>query len=112
MTVAEYLSSIPKIRTVKIISICDQIKHLYPDAIESMRYKMPTYESNTGWIAIASQKNYLSVYTCSAIHIESFKQKHPNIKTGKGCINFRDRDEIPLVDLAPVIRSAMENSGH
>lgn len=75
---------------------------------ESMRYKMPTYELGEGWIALANQKDYISVYTCSAEHIVNFKKKHPKIKTGKGCINFKDGDDIPLNDLKGVIKSAME----
>ena len=73
-----------------------------------MRYKMPTYEYQEGWVAIANQKQYISIYTCSAEHIAEFKKKHPEIKTGKGCVNLRDGNEIPLVDLETVIRNAME----
>ncbi len=73
-----------------------------------MRYKMPTYQLGEGSISIASQKHYISLYTCSAEHIAQFKNKHPKIKTGKGCINFKDSDEIPFDDLKPVVKSAME----
>ncbi len=69
---------------------------------------MPTYEAGEGWVAAANQKNCISLYTCSAEHLESFKRKHPKIKTGKGCINFKDSDDIPINDLIPVIKSAME----
>ena len=40
-------------------------------------------------------------------HIEPFKKKYPDIKTGKGCINFTDKVEIPLTDIKPVIVSAI-----
>jgi hypothetical protein len=59
-------------------------------------------------VALASQKNYISLYTCSAENIATFKEKYGTIKTGKGCINFRDKDEIPLSDLDSVIQNAME----
>ncbi len=81
---------------------------MYPSARPSMKYKMPTYELETSWIAIANQKNYISLYTCSAEHISSFKKKYPKIQTGKGCINFKDSDEIPYEYLKPVIKSALE----
>jgi len=36
-----------------------------------------------GWVAIANQKHYVSLYTCGYHHIERFKQRCPRIKTGK-----------------------------
>ena len=58
-------------------------------------------------IAIASQKNYVSVYTCDATKIEAFKQVHPEIRTGKGCINLKDKDELPLQALDDVIAKSL-----
>jgi uncharacterized protein YdhG (YjbR/CyaY superfamily) len=70
---------------------------------------MPTFEHpGGGWVAIANQKHYVSLYTCSAEHLEAFRQQHPEIRTGKGCINFRDRDEVPMDAAAEVVRRAME----
>ncbi len=111
MTVKEYLEDIPPERAEKMNSLIDLIKELYPDAAESMKYKMPTYESPEGWVAVANQKNYVSLYTCSPEHLVEFKKKHPKIKTGKGCINFTNSVDIPLDDLESVIKSAMSR-GH
>ena len=68
-------------------------------AIPTMTYKMPTYRVGAGWVAIANQKHHVSLYTCGPHHIEDFKARYPGIKTGKGCINFRDKDELPVADL-------------
>lgn len=73
-----------------------------------MKYKMPTFEYEQGWISIGNQMNYISVYTCSEAHIADFKLKNPNIKTGKGCINFKDSDDINTESLQAVIRLALE----
>lgn len=85
------------------------ILDLYPDAVVDMSYNMPTYRVGGGWIALANQKNYISVYTCGSHHIEAFKLKYPKIMTGKGCINFRDSDDIPSSDLREVMRHALEH---
>jgi len=108
MELKEYIAEIPKSRKSRFESIRKRIKALYPKAKESMRYKMPTYEFAEGWVALANQKSYISLYTCSPANIAEFKEKHSSIKTGKGCINFRDKDEIPLTDLDSVIQNAME----
>lgn len=109
MALQQYIDAIPVSRAARFASIRALIRRLYPAAVESMRYQMPTFEYRDGWIALANRKHYLSVYTCMAAHIAEFRASHPAIRTGTGCINFRDRDEIPLDDLAQVIRNALEH---
>jgi len=103
-----YLQEIPGHRIERFTSILNLIREMYPDASESMKYHMPTFESDAGWIAIGNKKNYISVYTCMEKHITPFKALYPEVKTGKGCINLRDKDVISLAGLKPVIKSAME----
>lgn len=110
MNVEEYIENIPEERRLRVVSIIDLIKELYPNSLESMKYKMPTYELAGAWVSVANQKNYVSLYTCSAEKIEEFKGKYPRIKTGKGCINFTDKVEIPLNDVKGVINKAMSKS--
>lgn len=107
--VDDYIQSIPHLRVASFMSIHKLIMKLYPDATVDMSYRMPTYTAGYGWVALANQKNYISLYTCGASHIESYKQKHPQQKTGKGCINFRARDEIHYRDLEVVIKHAIES---
>ena len=72
-----------------------------------MKYKMPTYESENGWIAIGNQKNYWSVYTCSAEKISKYLTSNPDAKHGKGCINFRNKDNVDLEAIKQVIQQAL-----
>ena len=107
MEIDDYIAELPRHRRERLKAILDLIAGLYPEADASMKYKMPTYTLGDGWVAAASQKHYISVYTCGAHHLEAFKARHPGIKTGKGCINFKDSDEIPMADLKTVIQSAI-----
>ena len=109
MQIDDYVAEIPEARRGRVMAIIDLILSLYPDATASMRYRTPTFETESGWVSVANQKSYISLYTCAEVHIAEFKAKHPEIKTGKGCINFRDSDDIPLEDLRSVISSAMES---
>ncbi len=106
--VEKYISGIPDSRKGRFESLHQLIIGLFPEAVVDMKYKMPTYHVGEGWVAIANQKNYISLYTCGYHHIEGFKAKHKGIKTGKGCINFKDKDEIPLHDLKAVVTHAIE----
>jgi uncharacterized protein YdhG (YjbR/CyaY superfamily) len=108
-TVQKYFASVPTDRRGHVQAIHALIIGLYPNAVVDMQYKMPTYHSGDGWVAIANQKNYVSLYTCGAHHLAEFKEKHPDIKTGKGCINFRANDKIPIASLKQVVKHAMDH---
>ena len=110
--VRTYLENTPAHRKKTLAAIHRLILKFFPKAEVSMKYKMPTYEWLDGWVALANQKNYISLYTCGPQHLEVFKNKHPKIKTGKGCINFRDKDEIPFSTLEDVIISAITTPKH
>ena len=73
-----------------------------------MSYRMPTYRAKDGWVALANQKRYVSLYTCGAHHLVEFKVKCPGIGTGRGCINFKVTDPVPGTALRQVIRHAIE----
>lgn len=107
--VKHYLDAVPESRKDRILSLHRLIMDLYPQASVDMSYKMPTYRFSEGWVAIANQKNYVSLYTCGPHHIAAFKLNHPGIKTGKGCINLREQDNFPADDLKNVIRHAIES---
>ena len=75
--VEAYNESIPRQRYSRFMSIHELIMQLYPDAAVDMSYRMPTYRIGGTWVALANQKQYISLYTCSASHLESYKQKYP-----------------------------------
>jgi uncharacterized protein YdhG (YjbR/CyaY superfamily) len=106
--VESYLAAVPQARQSRIGMLHRLILELFPDAVVDMSYKMPTYRFGDGWVAIANQKHYVSLYTCGYHHIEKFKKQHPATKTGKGCINFRDRDALPLEDIKAVVKHAID----
>ena len=46
-------------------------------------------------------------YTHSRFGLGDPQRKHPDIETGKGCINFKPGDELPVEDLKAVVRHAI-----
>jgi uncharacterized protein YdhG (YjbR/CyaY superfamily) len=109
--VQDYIDSIPEERKPLFNKLKALILELYPDAEVKMWYKMPTFKAKSGWVALANQKYYVSLYTNSADHIRSFKSKYPKTKTGTACINFKLRDPVPEDAVKEVIKHAMEHSG-
>ena len=102
-----YIDALPVSRRQRVLSIIQAIEAAYPAVQPSLKYKMPTFELGHNWIAVGNQKRYISVYTCAAVHLVEFKRRCPHIKTGTGCINFKDTDVIDYNALAAVISSAL-----
>lgn len=107
--VMEYFRAQPEARRERLLCLHREILAAYPAATVDMAYRMPTYKAGAGWVALANRKQHVSLYTCGYHHIEAFKQAHPQVKTGKGCINLRDRDQVPMEDLIQVVRHAIEH---
>ncbi len=105
--VLAYFDAADASRRERLETLHRLIIECFPEVSVDMQYKMPTYTYGEGWVAIANQKNYVSLYTCSAAHLRAFKARHPDYKMGKGCINFRAKDEIPLADVKAVVRHAI-----
>lgn len=110
-----YLEQVPAYRKSRIRDLHQLITSVCAEVDVSMKYRMPTYASGSGWVAIASQKYYISLYTCSHKHIERYGGKYPEIRTGTGCLNFNDSDSLHEEDLQSVIRNALkmrDSTGH
>lgn len=105
--VARYFEEIPESRKRHVRRLHSLVMERFPDARLTMKYRMPTYSHGEGWVAIANQKNYVSLYTCGALHLAEFKKAYPRYKTGAGCINFREQQDIPEAAVTQVIVHAM-----
>lgn len=107
MTIDDYMDKVPLDRRERILEIIWHLKRWFPESIVTMKYRMPTIEKDENWVAIANHKNYISFYTCSEEHITPYIEKHPDIRHGKGCLNFRDTDELSYDDLKTVVSSSL-----
>jgi uncharacterized protein YdhG (YjbR/CyaY superfamily) len=107
--VQRYMDAVPEERQARFHKLHTLIMDLYPDAEVVMSYRIPTYKAKSGWVGLANQKDYVSVYTNGPQHIAAFKAQHPEIKTGKACINFKDTDAVPIDALKQVVRHAIED---
>ncbi len=104
----EYLSEVPWERKERFTELLYRIRAWLPETKLNMKYKMPTFEIGENWVSIANRKDYVSVYTCSLELIEPYLEKHPKTKHGKGCLNFRDKDEIDYENLRKVVEKAIK----
>jgi uncharacterized protein YdhG (YjbR/CyaY superfamily) len=107
--VQEYFDALPAERRALADRLHGIILELYPQAQVDLSYRMPTYRVGPGWVALANQKQHVSLYTCSARHLTEFRKTHPEIRTGKGCINFRPNADLPVAAVGQVVRHAIDH---
>ena len=89
-----YIAALPQPRRERVLALQKMILQVAPNATVDMHYKMPTYHVGDQWVAMASQKFYISLYTCKRANIQHFREACPEIRTGQGCINFKDKDAL------------------
>ncbi len=94
-SVTEYLKEVPEER----LSTLTQLRKLCQQHLtgfeESMQYGMPSYSrAGTVEVAFASQKNYISLYILRTDVLNPNKDLFPPSAIGKGCIRFRNPENI------------------
>ena len=126
MTVTEFLGSLPAERRSAIQAVRKVIKQKLPKGYKEemagkiLAYVVPlsvypdTYNGHALWlVALASQKNYVSLHMVMAYMNpplrtkleEGFRRAGKKLNMGKGCINYNDPDELALDAIGEVIAS-------
>ncbi len=111
LTLEQYLANVPSERQDEVRRVWEQIcAHIPAGYEETIGSKFLTFSAEGEWyIALANQKNYLSLYVMPLYVYPEFntliEASGKKLKRGKSCINFKRADELPL-DLISQIISA------
>jgi uncharacterized protein YdhG (YjbR/CyaY superfamily) len=123
-TIKEYIDALPDERRAQIKFLDSLIKKAAPKLKPHFTYNMLGYggfkyvnykKEVADWptVALASQKNYISVYVCSVEKgkyvAETHKSKLGKVSVGKSCIRFRDIKNVNLKELEKVIKITAKN---
>lgn len=80
-------------------------------------YYLDSKKQKRDWpiIALANQKNYISIYVCAVIkdksETEKYKKELGKLSKGLSCIRFKKIEEINLETLKLVLKLAEKNPG-
>ncbi len=125
-SVSSYIDALPADRKKIIIFLHDFIQknaptlkpHFASNMIGYGSFPYTNYKKEKGeWpvIALANQKNYVSVYICGVIDNEYLAEKYKDelgkVNVGKSCIRFKKVDQVHLPTLKKVISLAAKNPG-
>lgn len=125
-TVQQYIASVPKERKKSLLAVDKLIRQAAPTLKRHFSYNMIGYGSfpyrnykneNILWpiIALANQKNYISVYVCALERgeyiAEKYKDELGKVSVGKSCIRFKDIEDVDVATLKMVIKKAHKSPG-
>lgn len=105
-----YIASFPK-ETQKILQqIRTTIKKAAPEAVETIKYSMPTFTFKGNLIYFAAFKNHIGIYPAPSGD-ESFNREISGYKGAKSSIRFPLNKPIPLELIDRIVKfRIMENS--
>ncbi len=104
-----YLASLPPDRRDEVERVWQVVRENVPAGYtEHITPKYLTFMADGEWfLALANQKNYISLYLCSIYIFPELKAKLDNsgkkVKGGKGCINFKRAEDLPLETIAEIV---------
>lgn len=125
-SVEEYLSLLPEDKKKEF----DFIHGFIQDAVPSLKpyfatnmigygsfYYLDNKKQKKDWpiIALANQKNYISIYVCAIVEdkalVEKYSSELGKLSKGIGCIRFKNIEDMNLEILKKVLKLAEENPG-
>ena len=105
----EFLGNLSIDRRVEIEKVWQTVRDNIPNGYnEEIDEKFLTFKADNDWyVALANQKNYISLYLMPTYVYPELKAKLDNsgkkLKSGKSCINFKTANELPLNVIAEII---------
>ncbi len=121
-----YFACIDEPRRSQIVALDLVIQKAVPSLKPNFLYNMPGYgtfkyqnykKEIIDWpvVALASQKNYISIYVCSMINgkylAEIYKNKLGRVSIGKSCIRFKKIDDLNMAALRDLLKEAAKKPG-
>lgn len=125
-TAEEYFASLPDERRRPMEFLDKFIRKAVPSLKPNFLYNMPGYGSfpyknakkeTVSWptIALASQKNYISLYICAVEGGEYLAEKNKDtlgkVSVGKSCIRFKKIEDLNLKTLEKILKTAAKSPG-
>jgi uncharacterized protein YdhG (YjbR/CyaY superfamily) len=103
-----YLAELVPARQQALTRIRELILEVVPEAEETMKYRLPTYEYRAEPLcAFASQKHHMSLYMDVDL-VEKHRPELAGLDVGKSCIRFRRLDKVPLDTIRAILTETVQ----
>lgn len=107
--ITEYILSFPKDTQVLLEQMRMTIQKAAPNAKESMKYGMPTFELMGNLVHFAAYKNHIGFYPAPS-GIIAFKTELAGYVTSKGAIQFPIDKKLPLTLVTKITKFRVKES--
>jgi uncharacterized protein YdhG (YjbR/CyaY superfamily) len=108
----QYLDNLPAERRAEIERVWNVVREHVPEGyVEEIDAKFLSFKAGNDWlVALANQKNYISLYLMPLYMFPEMKAKFDGaadakLKCGKSCINFKRAAQLPLEVLGEIVGS-------
>ncbi len=108
-TIDEYISLHPPKVQELLEKIRMVIKKAAPDAIEAIKYQIPTFVLNGNLVHFGAYKNHIGFYPAPS-GITVFKQELSVYEIGKGSIQFPFDKEIPFDMIGRIVEFRVQEN--
>jgi len=106
--VERYLEKLDPQRRSALAQVRSLILETVPEAVETMKYRMPTYNYREAVLcAFASQKHYMSLYV-EPRNLDPHRTQLQELDLGKSCIRFRSLEQLPLRLLRTILEETVQ----
>jgi uncharacterized protein YdhG (YjbR/CyaY superfamily) len=105
--VSQFIKAIPALQRPLFDRLHGLILELYPEAAISISYQIPCYRTPGGKVFLGLWKSGVSLHAIKFEVIAEFKARYPEIKTGKGSLNFRTTDRFTDASVRKVLRQVL-----
>ena len=102
-TIDEYIAAFPADVQVKLNKVRQTIQAAAPDAVEAIKYAIPTYVLGKNLVHFAGYKKHIGFYPTPA-GIEAFQTQLAAYKQSKGAVQFPFDQPIPYDLIGEITR--------
>jgi uncharacterized protein YdhG (YjbR/CyaY superfamily) len=104
-----YISSFPEEIQTLLQQVRATIRESAPEAVEAIKYAMPTFILHGNLVHFAAYKNHIGFYPVPS-GIEAFKEELSQYNGGKGSVQFPIDKPMPLELISRIVKfRVMEN---
>lgn len=104
----QYLARLPSDRRADVDKVWRLVReNIQSGYTEEIGPKILSFKAGNHWyVALANQKNYISLHLMTVYAFPGLRKKletATNLKMGKGCINFKRAEDLPLETVAEIV---------
>lgn len=103
----QYISTFPGDVQAMLQQIRSTIQQAAPDAKETIKYGIPTFILNGNLVHFGGYKKHIGFYP-APMGIEAFKEETAKYEAGKGTLQFKLNEPLPLELISRIVKFRVE----